>query len=233
MTKTIYIESLRQVIIDGDEDQAASAAQAAIDAGVDPAKLIKKAINAPMDEIGKAFQNGDIFLPELIMIGDTARIASDVIVPHISLEDQDASSGGKVVIGTIQGDMHDIGKNIVSAYLMATGFKVKDLGTDVTPKDFIRAVVDEKADVIAISTLLSTTQPLFANITKTLVDSGQRDKVYVIVGGGPVTPEWAADIGADGYGRDAADAADLTRQVLTAGEKPPFKTPLVIGALKQ
>ena len=100
--------------------------------------------------------------------------------------------------------------------------------------DLVKAnVANENADVIAISTLLSTTQPLFANITKTLVDSGQRDDVYVIVGGGPVTPEWAEEIGADGYGRDAADAADLTRQVLTAGKKPPFDKPLVIGALKQ
>jgi len=233
MTEEKYIEELRQIIVEGDDDQAASAAQAAIDAGVNPTTLIKEAINGPMDDIGKKFQNGDIFLPELIMIGDAARVASDVIVPHISLEDQDAASGGTVVIGTIQGDMHDIGKNIVSAYLMATGFKVKDLGTDVTPKDFVRAVANENADVIAISTLLSTTQPLFDNITKTLVDSGQREDVYVIVGGGPVTPEWAAEIGADGYGRDAADAADLTRQVLTAGKKPPFDKPLVIGALKQ
>lgn len=233
MTEEKYIEALRQIIVEGDDDQAASAAQAAIDAGVDPSLLIKEAINAPMDEIGKKFQDGDIFLPELIMIGDAARVASDVIVPHISIEDLDASSGGTVVIGTIQGDMHDIGKNIVSAYLMATGFKVKDLGTNVTPKDFVRAVADEKADVIAISTLLSTTQPLFANITKTLVDSGQREDVYVIVGGGPVTPEWAAEIGADGYGRDAADAADLTRQVLSAGKKPPFDKPMVVGALKQ
>lgn len=228
-----YIDALRQIIIEGDDDQAAEAAQAAIDAGVDPSQLIKEAINAPMDEIGKKFQDGDIFLPELIMIGDAARVASDVIVPHISVEDLDAASGGTVVIGTIQGDMHDIGKNIVSAYLMATGFKVKDLGTDVTPKEFVQAVADEKADVIAISTLLSTTQPLFANITKTLVDSGQREDVYVIVGGGPVTPEWAAEIGADGYGRDAADAADLTRQVLNAGKKAPFDKPLVVGALKQ
>jgi len=233
MTEEKYIEELRQIIVEGDDDQAASAARAAIDAGVNPTTLIKEAINGPMDDIGKKFQNGDIFLPELIMIGDAARVASDVIVPHISLEDQDAASGGTVVIGTIQGDMHDIGKNIVSAYLMATGFKVKDLGTDVTPKDFVRAVANENADVIAISTLLSTTQPLFDNITKTLVDSGQREDVYVIVGGGPVTPEWAAEIGADGYGRDAADAADLTRQVLTAGKKPPFDKPLVIGALKQ
>lgn len=233
MTNSLLIEELKKTVIEGDEEKAAISAKAAIDAGVDPATLIKEAINEPMDDVGKKFQSGDIFLPELIMIGDAARVASDVIVPHISVEDLDASSGGTVVIGTIQGDMHDIGKNIVSAYLMATGFKVKDLGTDVTPKDFVLAVANEKADVIAISTLLSTTQPLFANITKTLVDSGQRDQVYVIVGGGPVTPEWAADIGADGYGRDAADAADLTRQVLTGRKKPPFDKPLVIGALKQ
>lgn len=226
------IDQLKQAIVEGDEDQAAAAANSALEAGVDPTTLIKQAINEPMDKVGKSFQDGDIFLPELIMIGDAARAASDVIVPHISVEDLDASMGGKVVIGTIQGDMHDIGKNIVAAYLMATGFKVKDLGTDVTPKDFVRAAIDEKADVVAISTLLSTTQPLFANIVKTLVDSGQREKFYVIVGGGPVTPEWAADIGADGYGRSAGDAAVLTKQVLSAGDKPPFDEPLVIGALK-
>lgn len=226
------IDQLKQAIVEGDEDQAVAAANAALDTGVDPASLIKQAINEPMDKVGQSFQDGDIFLPELIMIGDAARAASDVIVPHISVEDLDASMGGKVVIGTIQGDMHDIGKNIVSAYLMATGFKVKDLGTDVTPKDFIRAAIDEKADVVAISSLLSTTQPLFANIVKTLVDSGQRENFYVIVGGGPVTPEWAADIGADGYGRSAGDAAILTKQVLSAGDKPPFDEPIVVGALK-
>jgi len=231
MTNKELIDALRQVIVDGDEDQAAAKAQAAIDAGLDPSTLIKQAINEPMEGVGKAFQDGDLFLPELIMIGDAARAASDVIVPHISLDDLDASAGGTVVIGTIQGDMHDIGKNIVAAYLMATGFKVKDLGTDVTPKDFVRAAIDEKADVVAISTLLSTTQPLFSQIVKTLVDSGNRENFYVIVGGGPVTSEWAADIGADGYGRDAGDAAELTRQVMSGDAKPPFDKPLVLGAL--
>ena len=231
MTNQEFIDTLRKAILDGDEEQSALKAKAAIEAGVDPSTLIKQAINEPMEQVGKSFQDGDIFLPELIMIGDAARAASDVIVPHISVDDLDASAGGKVVIGTIQGDMHDIGKNIVAAYLMATGFKVKDLGTDVTPKDFVRAAIDEKADVVAISTLLSTTQPLFANIVKTLVDAGQRENFYVIVGGGPVTPEWAAEIGADGYGRDAGDAAELTRQVMSKGKKPPFDKPLVLGAL--
>ena len=227
------IDRLRQAIVEGDEDQAAETAAAALEAGINPASLIKEAINEPMDKVGKAFQDGDLFLPELIMSGDAARAASDVIVPHISAEDLDASAGGVVVIGTIQGDMHDIGKNIVSAYLTAVGFKIKDLGTDVSPKDFVRAAIDEKADVVAISTLLSTTQPLFANIVRTLVDAGQRENFYIIVGGGPVTPEWASEIGADGYGRDAGDAADLTKQLLTAGNKPPFVEPLLVGALKQ
>lgn len=233
MTSTELINAIKEAVTSGDEDKAAAAAQAAIDAGESPGTLIREGINAPMDHVGKLFQDGEIFLPELIMIGDAARAASDVIVPHISRDELDSSSGGTVVIGTIQGDMHDIGKNIVSAYLMATGFKVKDLGTDVTPKDYVRAAVEAKADVIAISTLLSTTQPLFLQIVKTLVDSGQRDKFYVVVGGGPVTPEWAEEIGADGYGRDAADAADLTRQLLSGEKKPPYDKPLVIGALKQ
>ena len=232
MSQQELIEKLKSAILEGDEISSASAAQAAIDAGLVPQDLIKESINKPMEAVGKRFQNGDIFLPELIMIGDAARAASDVIVPHISVEDMDAAVGGTVVIGTIQGDMHDIGKNIVAAYLMATGFKVKDVGTDVTPKEFVRAAVDEKADVIAISTLLSTTQPLFRNMVKTLVDSGQRDQYYVIVGGGPVTPEWAADIGADGYGRDAANAAELVRRLMTDEAKPPYDKPLVLGALK-
>jgi methylmalonyl-CoA mutase cobalamin-binding domain/chain len=227
------IEALKNAIVEGDEDQAVEAANAALIAGIDPAQLIKEAINAPMDKVGKAFQEGEIFLPELIMIGDAARAASDVIVPHISTDDLDASTGGKVVIGTIQGDMHDIGKNIVSAYLTAVGFKIKDLGTDVSPKDFVRAAIDEKADIVAISTLLSTTQPLFANIVKTLEDAGKRENFYIVVGGGPVTPEWAADIGADGYGRDAGDAADLAKQLLSSKKKPPYKEPLLVGALKQ
>lgn len=231
MSEQELIGKLKEAILEGDEDDSAAAAKEAIDGGLDPQQIIKDAINKPMEDVGKQFQDGDIFLPELIMIGDAARAASDIIIPYISVEDQEASAGGKVVIGTIQGDMHDIGKNIVAAYLMATGYKVKDLGTDVPPKEFVRAAIDEKADVVAISTLLSTTQPLFNNILKTLVDSGNREKFYVIVGGGPVTPEWAAEIGADGYGRDAADAADLVQQVLSGADKPPFDKPLVLGAL--
>jgi methylmalonyl-CoA mutase cobalamin-binding domain/chain len=232
MTLSSLIEELKKAIIEGDEVAAARLAVKAINSGVSPSDLIKEAINDPMVKVGKDFQNGDIYLPELIMIGDAARSASDIIIPHIPIDDQDAKKGGTIVIGTIQGDMHDIGKNIVSAFLTASGFKVKDLGTSVSPKEFINAVRENNAVAIAISTLLSTTLPLFADIIHLLIDSGLRDRVFVMVGGGPVTPEWAADIGADGYGRDAADAVDLARQLLLNDLSPRLSKPVVIGALK-
>ena len=192
MALSLPVEKLKKAIIEGDEVAAARLADEAINTGCSPSDLIKEAINEPMEKVGKDFQNGDIYLPELIMIGDAARAASDVIIPHVSIKDQDIKKGGTIVIGTIQGDMHDIGKNIVSAFLMASGFKVKDLGTSVSPKEFINAARESDASAIAISTLLSTTLPLFADVVRLLIDSGMRDKVFVMVGGGPVTPEWAA-----------------------------------------
>ncbi len=233
MAPSSPIDELRVAVIEGDEIKAAQLAGEAIKKGVAPSVLIKEAINDPMEKVGKDFQNGDLYLPELIMIGDAARAASDVIIPYISVNDQNMKKGGTIIIGTIQGDKHDIGKNIVSAFLMANGFKVKDLGTDVSPKDFINAVRENDAAAVAISTLLSTTHPLFAEIIHLLIDSGYRDKVFVMVGGGPVTPEWAADIGADGYGRDAADAVDLARQLLLANLTPHLAHPVVVGALKK
>lgn len=227
------VEELRKAVIEGDDVKAARLAREAINKGVSPSVLIKEAINDPMDKVGKDFQNGDLYLPELIMIGDAARAASDIIIPHISAIDPENKKGGTIVIGTIQGDMHDIGKNIVSAFLTASGFKVKDLGTNVSPKEFINAVRESNVTAIAISTLLSTTHPLFADVVHLLIDSGLRDEVFVMVGGGPVTPEWAADIGADGYGRDAADAVDLARQLLLKDLTPRLSKPVVVGALKK
>lgn len=233
MTLSSPVEELTRAVIAGDEVGSARLAREAIDKGVSPSILIKEAINDPMEKVGKDFQNGDLYLPELIMIGDAARAASDIIIPYISVNDQETKKGGTIVIGTIQGDMHDIGKNIVSAFLTASGFKVKDLGTDVSPKKFITAIRESDVSAVAISTLLSTTHPLFADVVQLLIDSGLRDKVFVMVGGGPVTPEWAADIGADGYGRDAADAVDLARQLLRNDIAPHLSKPVVVGALKK
>ncbi len=232
MSLSLSIERLKQAILEGDEVASARLASEAIALGASPTDLIKNAINDPMEKVGKDFQNGDIYLPELIMIGDASRAASDVIIPHISVHENDTKKGGLILIGTIQGDMHDIGKNIVAAFLTASGFKVKDLGTNITPKEFINAARENNASAIAISTLLSTTLPLFGDIVHLLEDSGLREKVFVMVGGGPVTPDWAAGIGADGYGRDAADAVDLARRLLLEDLTPRLAQPIVLGSLR-
>ncbi len=138
-----------------------------------------------------------------------------------------------VVIGTLFGDNHDIGKNIVSAILAAHGFKVVDLGINVEPKTYVEAAAKEGANVIAASTLITTSLPYQRQIAQLLVDSGQREDFFFIVGGGPVTPEWAQEIGADGYGRDANDAAAVCRKLVESGAKPPLEKAIIEGALKR
>ena len=141
-------------------------------------------------------------------------------------------SRGKVVIGTIQGDLHDIGKNVVAALLSANGLEVVDLGTDVTPRKYVEAAKREGANIIAISTLLTTSLPFHREIVRLLQDTHTRQDYFVVVGGGPVNAEWAEKIGADGYGRDAHDAVKLCRYLSTEDLKPPLAKPIVIGSLQ-
>jgi methylmalonyl-CoA mutase cobalamin-binding domain/chain len=227
------LESLKQAVIDGDDDAAAEAASGALDAGVAGMEIIKGSISPAMEVVGDAFESGDAFLPELILAGDAARAALDLILPSLEAETTDAVKG-TVVIGTIFGDAHDIGKNIVQAIMAAHGIKVIDLGINVPPKDYVEAAVKEKANVIAVSSLITTSLPYHREIIKLLEDRGERSDYFVMVGGGPVTPEWTAEIGADGYGRDARDAALACQQLLEgleAGKKPPLADPVIVGGL--
>lgn len=235
MSEKELLGALSRAVVEGDEDAAARMAQEAIDAELAPLAIIKEGISPAMDEVGAAFESGDAFLPELILAGDAARAALDLIVPLISADDQEEVVTGTVVIGTIFGDAHDIGKNIVSAIMSAYGMRVVDLGINVPTKDYIDTALKEDADIIAVSSLITTSLPYQREIIKNLVDRGDREKFFVIVGGGPVTPEWTAEIGADGYGRDAKDAAMLCRQLLEgrdAGTGPPLPEPVLIGALQ-
>jgi methylmalonyl-CoA mutase cobalamin-binding domain/chain len=225
------LEGMKSAVIDGDDEAAAAAASAAIEAGLEPMEIIKGGISPAMDDIGNAFEAGDAFLPELILAGDAARAALDLILPNIEAG-EDGGGQGTVVIGTIFGDAHDIGKNIVGAILAAHRIKVVDLGINVPPKEYIEAAIRENASIIAISSLITTSLPYHREIINLLKDRGDRDKFFVIVGGGPVTPEWTAEIGADGYGRDARDAAEVCRQLVDAmssGAKPPLDEPIVVG----
>jgi methylmalonyl-CoA mutase cobalamin-binding domain/chain len=234
MENARLLEQLQQAIYDGDEAKSVEAALGLLDFKMDPMSIIKQGITPAMDKIGLAFSSGDAFLPELILAGDAARGALDQIIPRLSPDDLEKAVKGTVVIGTIFGDNHDIGKNIVSALLMAYGMKVIDLGINVPVRDFIEAAIKEKADIIAISSLITTSLPYHREVIRNLKDRGIRDKFFVIVGGGPVTPEWVVEIGADGYGRDATNAAVLCTQLLTGlaqGVVPPVPNPIIIGAL--
>lgn len=235
MTAQEILNGLKQAVVDGDEGDAAAFAAQAIEAEIKPMEIIQGAINPAMDEVGQAFEDGDAYLPELILAGDAARAALDLIIPTISADDLEGAVQGTVVIGTIYGDAHDIGKNIVSAILAAHGIKVVDLGINVSPKQYIEAAIAENADIIAISSLITTSLPYHREVINTLTDRGERDKFFVIVGGGPVTPEWTAQIGADGYGRDARDAALVVTQLLeglAAGNTAPLAKPVLVGVLE-
>ena len=171
-------------------------------------------------------------MPELILAGDAAASALAVLKPHLTAGAGGSGAGrGKVVIGTIQGDLHDIGKNVVAALLSANGMEVVDLGTDVTPRKYVEAAKREGANIIAISTLLTTSLPFHREVVRLLEDTHARQDYFVVVGGGPVNADWAEKIGADGYGRDAHDAVKLCRHLSTEDLKPPLAKPVVLGNL--
>ena len=225
----------RSSIVDGNEDEAMKLAGEALAQGMNPMVLIEEGITPALDEVGKSFDCGDAFLPQLIMSGDAAMAALKLIIPNLSAEDRTKAVKGKVVIGTIFGDAHDIGKNIVIGMLSARGMQVIDLGVNVPVKEYIDTAIKEKADIIAVSSLLTTSLPYHRQLISLLRDRGLRDQFYVIVGGGPVTPKWAREIGADGYGRDANDAAMLCQKLLECrqqGTAAPLAEPIVFGALQ-
>jgi len=226
------ITKVYEAVMEGDAEAARTAAQIAVNdlkLG-EPLRIVREGIQPAMDKIGKDFENGEAFLPNLMLAGDAAIATLEVILPF--LQGDETGIRGVVVLGTVYGDMHDIGKNILSAILIANGFKVVDLGVNVQPKEFLEAAEKAGANIIATSTLLSTCLPYQRDLVNLLKDSGKRNKFFVICGGGPVTPEWVGSIHADGYGREAPDAVKVCEQLLSGGFVPPLEKPIVEGALK-
>jgi len=233
MNKEEIITQLQDAIVEGDEEASSRFAELALDAGADPISLIQVSIQKGLDIVGDNFQTGACYLPELILAGDAAHAALSLIIPRISENESGDLTKGTVVIGTPFGDNHDIGKNVVSAILTARGFTVIDLGINVPPVEFVQRAEELKADIIAVSTLITTCLPYQREIIKILEDKGARNKFYVILGGGPVTPDWAREIKADGYGWSANDAANLCLQLVDGESPPPLPEPIVLGALKR
>ncbi len=199
-------------IIDADQDQVKSVVDQALAEGIDAAELLEHGFVPGIAEIGEKFENEEIFLPELVMSSDAMKQAADLC--NKALKSDQISSKGVVVLGTVKGDIHDIGKSIVESFLSASGFTVHDLGRDVSSETFIDKANEVNADVIATSALLTTTMKAQADLEKVLTEKSLKGKIKTIVGGAPVSQAWADKIGADGYAEDAAGAARKIKELI-------------------
>jgi len=212
--QTELFQAMAQSIIDGDSDAATAIAQQSIGQGIDPLEAINQGFVVGVNHVGDAFSRGDAFLPELVMAGEAMKSAVSTLEPEMARRGTQRDVPGIVVLGTIAGDIHDIGKTLVGTMLSASGFKVYDLGVDVPITVLVEKALEVKADIIGVSALLTTTMVRQRDVIEALEDMNLRDEIQVMVGGAPVTREWVAEIGADGYSEDAIGAVVVAKQLL-------------------
>lgn len=207
------LDSLKEAIIAIDEEKAKATAENIINKKIDPSIAIKYSIANAAIKVGEKFDSGEYYLPHLVMAGDLMEAVSAILEKNISAE----QIGRKkvIVVGTVQADMHSVGKNIVSTMLKAGGFEVHDMGVDVPSMSFIQKAKEVNADMIALSSLLTTTMPYQREVIEDLASMGIRDKYKVMIGGGPVTKTFADEIGADGYGKDAIEALEVAKKLFS------------------
>lgn len=215
MGKEQILDNLAQSIIEGDEQMAIENAKAALKMQIDPLETVEQGLSKGMDVIGEQFGSGEVFLPELLMAANAFKAAMEILKPELEAQNKHTIQHGTIIVGTVRGDVHNIGKDIVSTVLETKGFDVVDIGVDNDALKFIQEAEKAKADVIALSCLMTTTMPAQKEIIETLDEMDLRDKYFVIVGGGPVTQEWADEINADGYGKTAVQAPKLVKQLLS------------------
>ncbi len=205
-------ETIKEMVVDGKFKDIEEEVQRAVDSGADLNRLVNDAMIPAMDMVGKKFADGDIYVPEMLVSATTMKRGLDIIKPL--LQSGEAENRGTIVMGTVKGDLHDIGKNLVTMMLEGAGFKIIDLGVDVKIENLIDVLKKEEADVLGLSALLTTTMPEMKKVIETLKTEGLRDKVKVMVGGAPIDQGFADQIGADGYGDDAAEAVQLARRLV-------------------
>ena len=207
-------QKMSQSILDGDSDVAVALAKQAINAGIDPLDAIMKGFVLGVNQVGESFASGQAFLPELVMAGEAMKAAVATLEPEMQKRGTARQVFGKVVLATVEGDIHEIGKTLVGTMLSASGFQVHDLGVDVSSAKIIEKVKEVDADLVGLSALLTTTMVKQKEVIDELVKMGLRKKIKVMVGGAPVTRDWVQKIGADGYSEDAIGAVGLAKQLL-------------------
>ena len=206
------LQELSQALINGNAPKTKELTQKAVEAGMAPDKILNEGLIVGMNEVGRRFKNNEFYVPEVLIAARAMHAAMDVLKPLLATSD--VQPAGRVAIGTVKGDLHDIGKNLVSIMIEGAGFEIIDLGVDVSPENFVKTAQEKGADVIGLSALLTTTMPSMKTTIEAVQEAGLKGKVKVIIGGAPVTQKYADEIGADGYGRDAAAAANLVKKLL-------------------
>jgi trimethylamine corrinoid protein len=214
MQKNELFQSLKIAVIEGDSSKAAMSAGQALEASIGPLEAVEMGLAQGMQVVGDRFEADEIYLPELMMAGEAFKAAMAVLDPEIKKQTVQIANAGTVLLATVKGDLHSIGKNIVATVLEANGFSVVDLGIDRAALEIIEEAEKAKVDVIGLSALMSTTIPYQKEVIDALNELNLREKYRVIVGGGPVTQEWADEIGADGYGKDPVQAVGLLKTLL-------------------
>ena len=206
------LNQIYEGVIDGEQDVVIEKVNAALTQGVPAERILGEGMIAGMTEAGRLFEEGEYFVPEMLIAARAMQSGMMILKPH--LVEADYKPVGKIIAGTVKGDLHDIGKNLVCMMLEGASFEIVDLGSDVSPEKFVEAVKSEDADIIAMSALLTTTMPNMKATIEALNDAGIRDQVRVMVGGAPLTDKYAADIGADGYASDASRAVSLAKKLV-------------------
>ena len=207
------IKEIYECVLNGDNNTVKSKVQTALDAGLDPGKILNEGMVSAMAEVGRLFEIGEYYVPEMLISARAMQTALAILKPK--LVSSDIKPVAKVAIGTVKGDLHDIGKNLVAMMLEGAAFEIVDLGVDVSPEKFVQAVKEKGVDIIALSALLTTTMSNMKVTIDALKNEGLRDKVKIIVGGAPLTTSFATEIGADGYAPDASRAVALAKSLVS------------------
>lgn len=215
LDKDKLFQQIADAVVDMEEDTVEELANQSLEEGIDAYETIDQGLAKGMERAGQLFDEEEYFVPELLMCSDAMNVGIDVLKPH--LKSDQSGKKGRVVIGVVEGDTHDIGKNLVRLMLESGGFEVLDLGRDIPPAEFVSKAEEYGADIIGIATLMTTTMPGMREVVDILSNKGIREKYKVIVGGGPISPAFAKKIGADGYARNAADAVKVAQELLAIG----------------
>jgi trimethylamine corrinoid protein len=212
------IDQIIEATVAGDVQKSMELAQRVIDEGTNPMDALEKGYASAMQIVGDKFGKMEIYLPELMMSADAMKVGFEIIKPHLS-KDQVIANQGIIILGTIQGDLHDLGKNIVRTMLEASGFAVHDLGCDVNVRSYIEKAEEVGADIIAASAILTTTMVYMHDLSRILTEIGLREKYKILLGGGPVTPEFAEEADSDGYAENAAEGVTVAQELLRKSGK--------------